>query len=246
MANLALRKFLKEKETGEIEILSNKCLVYIPENYFTSKAAYWAGDSCVTLGVIFFEFFLTEKSSKKFMMNVPLKLVIPQFRESFTVVKKFKNEEPKKYVVLSLNKGDFLFKSSRHIQTLDSIIEFLNLFNSGKLPENIPYSQITNIFKTAIQSNGMGLGVPSNLIEVMVAELTRVEKDQTFPFRIQAGRTGKDIGYKFIGVKAMAAQTSVFSAVSFENINSSIRSSVSKTRTNAEEYRSPIEEIMFF
>lgn len=241
----ALSKFIRKEKNGSVTIICDEAIVYIPENYFDTKAATWTGEGCSTLGILVIEFVVGEGKPKAFSLDIPLNVNIPSFRDKTKISKDFGNGKLD-YVGLHLAKNDKLTNSSRHIQTLDSIIDFLNLFNNGKLPTSINYSELPQILKDSIQMNGMSTGVSSNMIEVMTAELSRLEKDETYPFRIQAGRTGAEKGYSFIGVKQLAEKTSVFSAVSFENINKAIRTSVERTRDKTEQYESPIEEIMYY
>jgi len=241
-----LERFLRRNQDTSVSVIAEECFIYIPDYYFTTGSASWTGNGCKTLGIIKLGFVDKTGKEKHFSLDIPVSISIPMFREKEVLEKDFKDEKIE-YTKLLLYKGDTLFESSRHIQSLDSIIDFLNFFNSGKIPKTTAYSEIPDILKEAISINGMSQGVPDSLIQIMVAELCRLEKDDSYPFRIKAGtKNGLESGYKFIGVKEMAEKTSVFSAISFEYIDRAVRSSVTKTRDGTEQYESPIEEIMYY
>lgn len=123
---------------------------------------------------------------------------------------------------------------------------FLNLLIIGKITPEKP-EDLIEIFKNAIKLNGVGMNVQSALIEGMIGELCRYSEDDTIPFRlaIKNNKATKD-QFKMTNIKDVARLTSVFSAISFEDIKKSLESSVLMTRNNSEQSISPVETVLKF
>jgi hypothetical protein len=89
--------------------------------------------------------------------------------------------------------------------------------------------------------------VQSALIEGMIGELCRYSEDDTKPFRLAL--KDKNVTrdqFIMVNIKDVARLSSVFSAISFEDIKKSLESSVLMTRNNSEQAISPVETVLKF
>lgn len=102
------------------------------------------------------------------------------------------------------------------------------------------------LYKDNDAFNSISFQVPSTLIEAMLGEMCRDKDELTKPFRVIAGETGKLLGYQFVKIKSLAQITSVFAALSFEDMNMSIINSVNLTRSGRKQTNQPIEKIIHY
>ena len=96
--------------------------------------------------------------------------------------------------------------------------------------------------------NGVNLKSELVIFEYIVAELCRYKKDANLPFRKVIGadtnREISELDYMLINLKTLPAINSTFSAITFEDINQAIISSVKKTKNNEEENETPVEKVL--
>jgi hypothetical protein len=121
---------------------------------------------------------------------------------------------------------------------------FLNLVTTGKIAAEAP-EEITSIFKKNIEMNGLKLKVQSALIEAMISEMCRYSFNETIPFRLAL--KSKKVSMKdftMVNIKEISRLSSVFNAISFEDIKKSIEASVLMTRMNSEQSISPVESTL--
>jgi hypothetical protein len=123
---------------------------------------------------------------------------------------------------------------------------FLSLLTNAKIKTEKP-EDLIDIFKNAIRLNGVSMRVQSALIEGMIGELCRYSEDDTKPFRLAL--KDKNVTrdqFIMVNIKDVARLSSVFSAISFEDIKKSLESSVLMTRNNSEQAISPVETVLKF
>jgi predicted RNase H-like HicB family nuclease len=143
-------------------------------------------------------------------------------------------------------KDEVFIESSSHVQSLDDAKAFMNSLNGGKIPTSIPYSEMVSRIEYNMEINNIGVPVPSIVLEVMVGEMARDEKDEFTPFRKIAGRSGAEAGYTFYKLKELPNLNSVFAGVSFEDINKSIQQAVRLTIEDRPQKKQPIEDIIYY
>jgi hypothetical protein len=234
------------RETGDTLFLDAPFMeVYLPEAYFQNSVAQMMGNSIVTLGIFNFGIYADEKAQtgKIYQMALPVDITI-SFTGSYKAEKKLKPElDSTVYNVLTLKRGDIFIKDLNIVQDSDSASRFIKLLHGGKLPTDIPYEKVIDIYHKALGVNGVNLGVPSVTLEFIIAELYRNKRDLSQPFRKVAGKgTVNMLEYQTTNLKSLAALNSTFTALSFENMNQSIISSVKKSRDNSKETISPVEK----
>jgi hypothetical protein len=239
-------KFFKE-ENGKLIFDGEYMEVYIPDFYFLQDIASVVGSDIETIGIFDFKVGTSEdsKDGKLYKLLLPTSILM-SYSSSYKLQTKLRKElEQESYVVLQLYKGNVFINQLDIKEDVKDSKKFINLLHSGKLPSNIPYEKVIDLYHKSLNMNNVNLGVPSIIFELCVSGLYRSRTDLAVPFRQEIGQTNAKVtsfDYQAIGLKAIAPASSTFTALSFENINQSIISSVKKAREDAKESISPIEK----
>ena len=78
-----------------------------------------------------------------------------------------------------------------------------------------------------------------------MSELVRWDKDETKPLRLALkDKSVSKRDFKLISIKEVTRVTSVFNAISFEDINKSLQSAVIMSRGEKDQIVSPVEKIL--
>ena len=93
--------------------------------------------------------------------------------------------------------------------------------------------------------NGIHFGVSSVYLELVLSVVNRNPKKLNEKFSKVAEVNG-EFDYKFASIRQICQYNSTFTALTFEDIDSMITSSLNKSRNNIKERESPIEQIIKF
>lgn len=140
---------------------------------------------------------------------------------------------------------DVIIEEMVFIPNVKQASAFLNLLTAGKINTN-SFTDTVDVFKKSMSYNKVNINVPSELVECMIAEMARYKNDTTIPFRIAYGTIDgvSASDYTMFNYKDIARMTSVFGAVSFEDIKKSMQSAVFMTRTNQDQTITPTESVL--
>lgn len=238
--------FLKDAADGSVILNAAKIAFYVPASNFVAELSTEIGNTVKTIATLFVDVWPTETSEPElFRIDIPVQISV-MFSEKNQVTEDFDGTGTVKYNVYYAIRNEVVFPSKIHVQSIESAKLFINALNGAKLSTDIEYNSILDAYKENARLNGVKFGVPSILIEAMISEMTRDKDDITIPFRIKAGSTGQQKGYQFAKIKNLAQVTSVFAALSFENMNMSIISSVNLTRSGRKQVVQPIEKVIHY
>jgi hypothetical protein len=124
---------------------------------------------------------------------------------------------------------------------------YLNYILSGKIPTLIPYSKQLRVWKKNQDLNGVNFGVSSIYLELVLSVVNRNPEKLSEKFSQAVGENGiGDYDYKYASVRQICQYNSTFTALTFEDIDSMITSSLNKSRNRVKERESPIEQIIKF
>lgn len=242
-----MMKFFKEdKDSLLVDV--NYLEVYIPKDYFDdNKIAAIIGNTLSTFGIFYIGVFNSEndsfESGKIYNINIPSTVVLT-FTDSYYIKRKLKNNiDEKDYLVLTYKKNDMFIENLNVIKDGDNVDKFVKMLFGGKVPEDVPYSKVLELFKEISSLNGMSFG-SSVISEFVLSELYRSKSDISKPLRLTPGGNYGENDYKAVNIKTIPSLNSTFTAISFEDINQSIISSIKKTRENEDEIESPIEKVI--
>ncbi|AMS01209.1 virion protein [Bacillus phage AR9] len=225
--------------------------VYIPKDYFSKGIASYHGDMVNTLGVFNFMVYTQPKESKNkgeiHLLKLPMEIKF-EFTTYHDISTKLRADLDKDdYRVFQLEKGSVFIDNVIKEQSAENSKKFIYLLHGGKLPKSLKYSDIIDLYHESISLNKVKLNNPSVIFELIIAELCRYRNNTEVPFRMMIGKENakvSDYDYNNIALKKLPAINSTFNAMTFEDINQAIISSIRKTRNNENENPSPVERII--
>ena len=205
------------------------------------------GGSVNTLGMLYIEAFkLIDSEPEVFGMNLPVELNI-QYSEISKARRRFKDMNTEDdFKVLTSYKGELVIKNAIHVESAGNSADFLNSLLYGKLPESIKYSDLPDVMRSNAEYNGLKLGVPNVIVEIMMSELARDRRDNTVAYRFIAGKTGKEDGYESVRINDIPSMSGVFQSLAFENIDASIGKSLVMSLPGHRNIAAPTEKILYF
>lgn len=243
-------KFLK-KVDNKVLYNGNFMEIYIPKDYFNWKIAEFEGEFISTIGIFNFINYLDEKekhsNGELHILKLPMtiRFTYNNFYEDNLSIEK--GREPENYYIFELINGDTFVENLAQEQSAENSKKFISLLHGGKLPKVLDYSEIINIYLNSIDLNKVNLNNVSVMYEICIAELCRYKKDINIPFRMIAGKNNNNVSmydYQNINIKKLPALNSTFNAMTFEDIDQEIISSIKNNKINAKEVTSPIEKII--
>jgi len=237
------------KDDGEHIVFNGHYMeAYIPEFYFKGKLGEDYGSSIRVFGLFNIRTFDDK--------NKPLKL------ETFnvpTMIYMFPSEMEKKelqlipgdedgveaYYVAKFYRGNIIMSNSIP-QDAGNVELFLDVLTRGKVPKTIPYSQVLQVWQKNLELNGVKLGVTSTVLEIIISEIYRNKKkpEETFAKLIGREPSTSEFAYRTANIREICARNSTFAALTFEDMDQMITSSLNINNYNKQESSSPIEKII--
>ena len=241
-----LKTFLKDN--GESIVFTGYYMeIYIPENYFSIGLAEIEGTAIKTFGLL--NCIVKDKNDKivaKSMMNLPTTIVL-HFNDIYkTKINLYndKNTEPESYRVLKYYNNDIIMANVVQKDST-SAESFVKLVFGGKLT-NIPYDKILSIWQKNLDLNGVNLGVPSSILELILAEIYRnpTNPNEKFSKYINANPTASKTYYRASNIREICSRNSTFAALTFEDFDTMMTASLNMNKYNKKQVESPIEKVI--
>lgn len=219
--------------------------VYIPTEFFDTGLAVNSGSFISTLGLLNARVF-ADGDSPGFLeiLNLPTKITLyPNDMET----KKLKLSPvlpEESYLVCKFYKN-MPFMRKELVKSSDNAELFLNLLIRGKLPRNIPYEKILTIWRKNLDLNGINFKVPSSILELIIREVYRDPKTGE-PYGKERGK--KPIHewgrYTTANMRNICAKNSTFAAITFEDFDAMVTTSLNRKKQGKNQNISPIEKII--
>lgn len=224
------------------------CEFYIPMSYFDGMAGFAEdmGTQIKVLGVFDVGFFEGDKLKEIRVMNLPSWITVYVYDFEIRSVKLPGEEHPVQCKILKFYKGNKVM-SSTIIEDSENAELYLKFVISGKIPSSVPYDTSLILWRKNQQINGVHLGVPSVIEELILSAVYRDKNNIGEKFSRVIGKDPKNVSqfdYKMVNVRQVCQFTSTFTAVTFEDIDSMITTSLNRTRNKEEEKPSPIEKVI--
>lgn len=224
------------------------CEFYIPTKYFEGVSGFATdfGTTIKTMGVFDIAFFENDKLTETKVMNLPSWITIYAYDFEIKNVKLPGNEEEVQCKVMKYFKGNKVMNATI-IEDSENAEMYLKFIVNGKVPSSVPYDKSLEMWRKNQVLNGVHLGVPSVIEELILSATYRDKNDLTKKFAYTIGKDPKNVSqfdYKMASVRQICQFTSTFTGVTFEDIDSMITSSLNRTRNKLEEKPSPIEKII--
>lgn len=218
---------------------------YIPNYYFDSNCEYAIdyGETIETFGVFGVGTFDKGKHTGTLILGIPMDITLQSYDTEIRDIE-FATGTVTCRVVKYLK--DQKITPFRFVKRSPNTVKLLNMILHGYIPTFVPYDQVYGLLLTSMDQNSVNLGVPNYILEMLVSVMYRQKSDPTQKFAKQYGKDPSisPYDYQTTNIRRACQYTSTFSAITFEDIDSMITSSLNRSATNKEELYSPLEDII--
>lgn len=233
------------KDDGENIIFTGYYMeIYIPESYFP-KLAQIEGSLVKTFGLL--PCIIKDKNDKVIMqktLNLPTTIIL-HFSDIYkTKVNLYENDEPTSYRVLKYYNNDVVMSNVVQKDSTNAEL-FFGLMSDGKI-KNIPYDKLLVIWQKNLDLNGVNLGVPSSILELIMAEIYRNPKNPNEKFSkfINSDTSVSKTHYRASNIREICSRNSTFTALTFEDFDTMMTASLNMNKYNKKQVESPIEKVI--
>lgn len=223
------------------------CEFYIPMYFYNEnrKFAQECADSLKLLGICDVGIFENGKLKEMRTLNLPTFINIFVYDSEIRDVV-LRNGSTEKCKVIKYLK-DAKIMSAVLFQNDSYSKDYLQYILGAKLPKTIPYSKALEIWRKNQRVNKVYFGVSSTYLELVLASIHRNPNNMSEKFAYIAGNEEVgDYDYKLANTRQICQYNSTFSAITYEDIDSMITTSLNKARDKSKETISPVEQIIKF
>lgn len=230
----------------DIYLDASYCEFYIPKSYFENNSfAENLGSTIKVLGVFDVGIFENGKLKEIKCLNLPTWIDINVYDSEMTDVQLPNSDTPITCDVIKYSKGHKIMSASL-VEDSVNVESYLDFVGKGKIPSNIPYSKSITLWLKNQEINGVSLGVPSVILEMILANAYRYKNDPTMKFSSVIGTDKKVSEYDYVmsNFRQICQYASTFTGLTFEDMDAMITTSLNRTINKSEEAYSPVEEII--
>jgi hypothetical protein len=204
------------------------------------------GDTIECMGIftvgIFDEAGNTRLGLKTF--NVPSQISINFYDSEDTTITV--NGEKINVLLLRYHEGD-LIMSSLVPQSVINIEQFTFLLIQGALPKPLSYLEIANLWIRCFIMNKVNYKTANAVLELIIAVLCRNPSTPQEKFAPAFANGAGVFDYLAMSLRNVCKYSSVFAAITFENMSNMITTGINQTKENPEENEpSELEKIVKF
>lgn len=223
------------------------CEFYIPKYYFESTGGFAEdyGSKIHALGVFDVGIFENDKLKEMKVLNLPTWTDFYVTDSEDRTVNLPNDDGPTECKVLKYMKGEKIMPSSV-VEDSSNAESFANFIIKGKIPAIVPYELAITLWINNMILNSASLGVPSVILELILASAYRYKKDpgQKFAHVIGNDPNISQFDYIMQNVRQICQYTSTFTGLTFEDFDSMATTALNRTRSKGTEAYSPIESII--
>lgn len=230
---------------NDLVFTGNKLEIYIPESYTSSGHASIEGSIFKTFGIL--PCILYDKNDKKideFTLNLPVMITL--YFNNYEVKKMtFNNDnEPSSYAVITYYTQEKIMPSSI-VKTSVNAETFMKLMCAGKIT-GIPYNKLSIAWLRNMELSGVNFGVTMLLYEIIISEIYRNKNnpDEKFAYYIGRKPNVSQFDYRASNLREICSRNSTFAALTFEDFDTMVTTSLNRTQYNKTQVESPIEKII--
>ena len=145
--------------------------------------------------------------------------------------------------VISYNKGQKVMDSQIVEDSVNGLM-FLNLMINGKLPKSCPYDKVFDLWDKNKTMNSVDFGVRAEVEEMIVSLVYRTKGKLTEKFAktFGADKNTDPYQYDMVDLRKVCQYASTFSAITFEDFDTMVTTSINRARNKTPEMYTPIEE----
>lgn len=217
--------------------------MYIPVDWISNNLCTDGGTYLNIFGLVYTRVFDDKDNvTMEGILNLPSMInIFPSETERSSVDI---NGVEEKVIICKFYRGGNVIHSKIK-QDVTNAEKFFALLIAGKIPKIIPYDKVKDVWKRNLSMNGVNLGIPSFVYEILIREIYRNPAKKEEPFSIIAS-SGKQnmLSYATANAREICAQNSTWAALMFEDMDSMIISSVNRKNLGKEQLESPLEKII--
>lgn len=234
------------KKDGEW-IVTNEQLVefYIPLSYYDGTVRRLATekvDGLNVFGVFQVSAFKDGKLLETRILNLPIIIHINTFENEVRNIKML-NGETEKCMVYKYIKGSKVMRSFIVVDD-ENGKNYLTLILQGKLPRIIPYSRTNDLWNKNLKLSDVNFGMNAAYLEALLGRVYRDKNNPTRKYALAYNEGAGDYGYIMASTRQLCKYDSTFSAITYEDFDTALATSLNRTRNKIQETNSPVEPIM--
>ena len=221
----------------------------IPKDYFEGEANNFALDMGRTIHVLgVFDVNILDGNGKVKevrILNIPTFIDINVYDSENRNVTLPSETDPVPCKVITYYK-DSVIMSANIIKNDDNVSAFVDFVVKGKLPKNLPYNKAIQIWRKNVSLNGSNLKVPSMIMEMILSVSYRDKNNPYNKFSTVIGKNPSvsQFDYKMSSIREICQYTSTFTAITFEDMDLMITSSLNRSNKKAKEEEAPTEVLL--
>ena len=220
---------------------------YIPLYYFDASGGIMQdmGDMLKGLGLFEVGFFENGNLKEMRTFNLPTwtEFFVYDYEERSVQLPGSDNSTPCK--VVKYLKGQKIMNAGV-IEDSSNAETFLNIILRGKLPTFLKYEDAIKVWRKNQELNSVYLGVPSVIQEMVLSNSYRYKEDQNKKFSNVIGKDDSisQFDYTMNNIRQICQYTSTFTALTFEDLDTMVTTSLNRTEQNVEEVHTPLEQLL--
>lgn len=240
-----LNKYIKDDGTNFI-LMAPYLEIYIPIDFFDKGISRSKGSNIQTFGLLYGRCFNeSNKPLHKFeLINLPTQIILYPTEMEDTKMSIIENRDAEPYRILKFYKGDKIMPNAI-IPSASNVNKFLDMLLSGKI-NYVPYTELLNIWETNLELNNVKPGVNAAILGIVISEIYR---DKTNPIKRFGEIMGKDpkinpLDYNTANSREVCSRNSTFAALTFQDMDAMITTSLNMHNYKKKQTVSPIEKII--
>ena len=241
------RNYLQQVDNSVI-FVGDYMELYIPEYYYEIGVAIDKGNIVEFIGLVNFKVFKSPTDSDGILetLNFPSMMSTKPNSMLSKEIEVVKGSGVTKTRILKYYNGDTVMLTTSVVQSVENCEMFIKLLNAGKIPNTIPYENVFHLFLKNLEINNMNLNVSAVLLETIVSEMYRGKGKLDTPFRKIVGKNPatSQLDYEALNMRDLCSFNSTFNAVTFEDLDSMLMTSINRERYGKNNTYSPIENIL--
>ena len=206
---------------------------YLPFEYAEKDLYYMKGERVEFFGVCNIKYFQSEDelenrvSAPTIPIGISMMMISDPTDIEIMEVQFYPNGPFRKCIVLRYYQDDEFMCNTLLIKSANNVSSIMNMLENGKLTF-IPIKHVTEVIQDAQDMNGINLKLPMESLEAMILDRYRDPNNRSKKYRFAKNKDSDNITSVTPREDTMTSTT--YQAVTFEDINTSLISSVNRAR----------------